>query len=422
MINTSAKNGNVNVMQALKCMYTNADSLPNKLNELRSRIKSMNDKPALIAITEIYPKNCRFQPTIAELKIPGYQIHTNEDSKECKRGIAIYISTEIEAVEIKIASDFKEQLWLKINVNKNDKLLVGCMYRSPNSEDANTEEMLNVLKQVTQSNISDILIMGDFNYPNINWNTWASSMDKDSTSFIECIRDCFLWQHIKSPTRGRINNKSHILDLILTKEENKVSQILYESPLGSSDHSVINYRFHCLYNTETEYISRKNYFKGDYTKMKEKMSRDWDEIFNFGNVEADVMLKSFVDLYKCAEVACIPTIKNKNNQKAKEHNFVPLNNDAIKKIQEKHRRWKQYLKTKEERDYREYTKLRNQVKGMIRKAKSKMEQEIAKQVKTNPKRFWQYANSKRKTNVGISELKYRNKEGEQQAVTSYINH
>jgi hypothetical protein len=33
-------------------------------------------------------------------------------------------------------------------------------------------------------------------------------------------------------------------------------------------------------------------------------------------------------------------------------------------------------------------------------------------VKTNPKRFWQYAHSKRKTKSGISELKYINDKGE----------
>ena len=39
------------------------------------------------------------------------------------------------------------------------------------------------------------------------------------------------------------------------------------------------------------------------------------------------------------------------------------------------------------------------------KAKANMEKEIAQNAKSNPKIFWKYANSKRKTNTGISELK-----------------
>ena len=57
--------------------------------------------------------------------------------------------------------------------------------------------------------------------------------------------------------------------------------------------------------------------------------------------------------------------------------------------------------------YRKYVKLRNQVKNMIQKAKAEMGKDIAKDVKRNPKWFWRYANSKRKTKSGISELKYK---------------
>ena len=52
--------------------------------------------------------------------------------------------------------------------------------------------------------------------------------------------------------------------------------------------------------------------------------------------------------------------------------------------------------------------MRNQVKGLFRRAKANMEKEIAKNAgETNPKKFWLYANSKRKTKSGISELKYK---------------
>ena len=57
-------------------------------------------------------------------------------------------------------------------------------------------------------------------------------------------------------------------------------------------------------------------------------------------------------------------------------------------------------------------KTRNQVKSTVRKEKAKIEKEIAKNIKSNPKLFWKYANSKRKTNTGISELKFKT-EGEE---------
>ena len=47
-----------------------------------------------------------------------------------------------------------------------------------------------------------------------------------------------------------------------------------------------------------------------------------------------------------------------------------------------------------------------------------MEKNIAKNVKSNPKMFWKYANSKRKTNTGISELKFKTEEGEERKTTT----
>jgi hypothetical protein len=68
--------------------------------------------------------------------------------------------------------------------------------------------------------------------------------------------------------------------------------------------------------------------------------------------------------------------------------------------------------------YQEYAKTRNQVKSAIRKAKANMEKEIAQNAKSNPKIFWKYANSKRKTNTGISELKFKSEEGEERKTTT----
>jgi hypothetical protein len=49
--------------------------------------------------------------------------------------------------------------------------------------------------------------------------------------------------------------------------------------------------------------------------------------------------------------------------------------------------------TGDKKKYQEYAKTRNQVKSAIRKAKANKEKEIAKNVKSNPKYFWKYANS-----------------------------
>ena len=70
------------------------------------------------------------------------------------------------------------------------------------------------------------------------------------------------------------------------------------------------------------------------------------------------------------------------------------------------------MDTRNNKKYLEFKKVRNQVKSLVKKVKHNMEKDIAKNAKTNPKKFWQYANSKRKTKSGIAELKYKNDKGE----------
>ena len=50
-----------------------ADSLLNKLNELKLVIKSLELKPAIIAITEVKHKN-KWQTSLSELTLNGYNL------------------------------------------------------------------------------------------------------------------------------------------------------------------------------------------------------------------------------------------------------------------------------------------------------------------------------------------------------------
>ena len=53
-------------------IYTNADQLNDKFNELQLLVKTHD--PDIIAITEVKPKNCRFQPQIGEYLHDGYNM------------------------------------------------------------------------------------------------------------------------------------------------------------------------------------------------------------------------------------------------------------------------------------------------------------------------------------------------------------
>jgi len=80
----------VKTIKSLKCWSTNADSLLNKLDELKARIYLFN--PDIIAITEIYPKHNLYEITATELNINGYDVFCNDESS-AHRGVCIYIKS-----------------------------------------------------------------------------------------------------------------------------------------------------------------------------------------------------------------------------------------------------------------------------------------------------------------------------------------
>lgn len=122
---------------------------------------------------------------------------------------------------------------------------------------------------------SHLLIMGDFNLPKIDWDSWSTRSDKDSGKFIECLRDNYLYQHVNEFTRCRKGNEPSILDILITNEEEMIREIKYNDPIGSSDHLVMNFKYQCEKVPNANKEMRLNYRKGDYEKMRENMPTDW---------------------------------------------------------------------------------------------------------------------------------------------------
>jgi endonuclease/exonuclease/phosphatase family metal-dependent hydrolase len=154
----------------------------------------------------------------------------------------------------------------------SDELLVGCIYKSPNSDKENLS-LLNkmIIKASQMKQFSHLLIMGDFNYPKLDWTNWNRNGDKEGDAFMESIRDSFLYQHVEGYTRTRENSEPKIIDLIFTNEDDMVDRIVHESPLGRSDHCALLFKFNCYYEIKGNAIQRWNFYKGDYTEMAKKM-------------------------------------------------------------------------------------------------------------------------------------------------------
>ena len=143
-----------------------------------------------------------------------------ESKMKSTSGTAMYINKDLNAEEVKFKGNFEESIWVNIKLNGKDKMLVGCLYKSPSSNTENLEELNKLIIEVSKmKEFSHLLITGDFNFPKIDWKTCTSRGENSGKIFLESIRESYLIQDVTEATTVRDNSEHSILDLIFTNEE-----------------------------------------------------------------------------------------------------------------------------------------------------------------------------------------------------------
>jgi hypothetical protein len=120
----------------------------------------------------------------------------------------LYISDTINSYEVNDPG-FKlskiEMIWAVVYFG-SDKYLIGCIYRPKEFVDMNDFDLIfkHAREYVDRKGVKELLIMGDFNFPLINWsNGYVSAIAKEigiGHNFSRTLSDTFLYQHVNSPT------------------------------------------------------------------------------------------------------------------------------------------------------------------------------------------------------------------------------
>ena len=275
-------NRNVSLSKLL-LVYTNADCLSNKLNELKSVKDSCDTHPNLIGVCEIKPKNLRFAPSTTVFSLPGYSLFQSNVDNQNWRGVSLYTGDILTATPIVLCDEFCECVWVTMPLTGSDKLLIGCIYRSQIKQcDLNNARLCNMLLIASNmKDVSHVLIMGDFNLLLSIWSSWTNNYeDSFDNAFINCLRDSFFHQHVTIQTRSRYNKNPSILDLILTNDGGMISSLSHLSPLGKSNHFILTFNFHYYIQHRRHYRIQYSYKKRDYSTMIAQLSHDRNYILN----------------------------------------------------------------------------------------------------------------------------------------------
>ena len=295
-------------------------------------------------------------------------------------------------------------------IKKNDVLTIGVIYRSPNSTQQQNEKLEKMIEEVVSNNSSHLLIMGDFNFPEIDWSTQSTKMTEDhaASHFLIGIQEGFLYQHVKEPTHFRALQKANILDLVLTNEEGMVGDITQSEPIGKSHHTVLNWKMKCYKEKFESKVTKYSYDKGNFEAMRRNLAAvDWHTKLNDKSVEQ--MWEQISEKIIEEMNANVPhrTYNSEKRNDSKHRKPMWMNNEAMRVIKKKKSAYQRYLETREGKDYLEYVKSRNEAKNEIRRAVRNYEKEISRKAKKDPKAFYKYVNSKLRPEVEYQNSKRR---------------
>ena len=236
-ITTSGPNSSQNKKESLKsklsCVSFNSRSIVNKRLELSSLLALKSYE--LVAITETF-----LDSTInsSEIFSDTFNVQRRDRSRH-GGGVLLAVHQGLCCIR---RTDFEtdcEILWCELIATKPfSRVLVGVFYRPPSSDIDYLKELERSLSLIERSgNNLSILLLGDFNLPQIVWSTPSPTCpDSLSSTFCTIIADYFFHQLVLQPTR-----EQNILDLVFITAPELVKDLEICQPVGGSDHCSIEF-------------------------------------------------------------------------------------------------------------------------------------------------------------------------------------
>ena len=175
----------------MKCLYTNANSVLGKMQELRQRMQDFD----VVGITETWATG---GINDAEISVDGFNFYRLDREGMVGGGLLVYVNDQLDSslcLEM-MDSEFKEALWCNIRT-ATGVVLIGLCYRSPSSSATNNDHLLDMFRAaMNRSKVSHVMIFADFNYPDIDyWHDMvAAGDDAPSAKFFHTTQELFLRQ------------------------------------------------------------------------------------------------------------------------------------------------------------------------------------------------------------------------------------
>ena len=330
-----------------------------------------------------------------ELQLYGYNIYRKDRSGRRGGGVLRAVKSHLTCFRRSDLETDMEMLACLIYTRPAFCLLFSVFYRPPGQNLDFSAKFGAFSNNYSSTNISNLIVLGDFNFPHIDCRTSTSYVsDLDAADFCCLIQDHFLLQVNSNITRYSANStdSGNILDLVLANNEHFVSDVSVHPDSFNSDYLPVSFAINAKFKRQKN-LNREVYcYKiTDFDRLRSTLNLiPWDSVILLSNLNDSVT--KFQDLLLCAIDRHFPRIILRGRSRP---SWITAK--IMKLIRKKRALWKRMKITSSPDLFTRFKQLRKQTKKFIATSYHQYLQSLSEKLKVDPKKFWSFhaINSKR---------------------------
>ena len=308
-------------------------------------------------------------------------------------GVGMYISKQLI---FKICDDLVqniedviETMFIEICRPSGKNLIIGVIYRPPNSKFELFENAINAILYKIERENKICYLAGDFNVDLLK----SESCDF-SNRFIEQLFTSSFFPLITKPTRITAHTAT-LIDNIYTNDSEKINNSINRIILTDiSDHLPIIHMCNMDNYKQIKSIDKTRYTRTINDESIRNVTDEirgltWEEILN-ANTNPDNAYNNFLEIYLTAYEKHFPQklIKNRIDK-----NRSPwMTNGLLKSVKRKNKLYKTFLKNPSGKNETKYKKYKNKLNHIIKISKKIYYEEKFIKYKSNAKMVWKTLN------------------------------
>ena len=376
-----------------KIIHINIRSIAAHGEELGGYLKTLNARFDVICISETWANNSSLS---FNHYFPSYKcFNSNRSSSSFSGGgVAVLVSEEYEVdlmENLTINCDAFESVFVKINFSRNNITKIGCIYRPPNNNHEDFLIKFNETASNLQTNSSNCIISGDFNYCLLK----AANGNLSDCDFYETANSYSLLPLIKKPTRiasriinGNISESISLIDNILTNCISNTQTGIYSIEIADHMPIFAIFRNFSSHPREKSTITYRQCSESNLIKLV-NMFQNCINIDHLVNLNVDESIETLHSiLLDCYNATCPIKTKtlSQNNQ------YKPwISAEILAEIKKKQNLFN-LLKTRKISP-RYFNSFKNKVTDLIKYARKDYYKNLFISIKNDTKRTWKIINN-----------------------------